>query len=384
MVYEGRIFIVLMKKYYYILIALALVTIFLAYEYESTKFGFVPTNQTNLMIPTYDNSYQAMHPDVWYNPSGWNAWTYWMVMTPFTSSNDIVENPSLVVSYDGLIWQNAPNISNPLDYASSSEKHNCDPDLVYNSSSNELYIYYLDSMNEGLGTDHLKLVKYNGTGNTEPKVIRSAPNYYMVSPTVVYNDGYKMWMVNTTNAEGVRSKTKYVEYFTSRDGEVWTGPINTTGLELTRHGHAVWHINVQWIPSHREYWMILMAYADTKSGTGKLFFAKSGDGINWSCYNAPFMSKDTTGTYTYKIIKHLAKKVGITIETKNNYWNLYRTTFYYDATSDLLKIWYSAKMKNNEWYIYYTEVNYADFSNTLEKRELKMKFFQSLSSFFKL
>ncbi|MFV9630795.1 MAG: hypothetical protein ACNYWM_06985 [Methanosarcinales archaeon] len=33
-------------------------------EYESTHFGFIQVTQKNLTIPTYDNSYQAIHPDV--------------------------------------------------------------------------------------------------------------------------------------------------------------------------------------------------------------------------------------------------------------------------------------------------------------------------------
>lgn len=336
-------------------------------EYESTHYGFIQVTQKNLTIPTYDNSYQAMHPDVWYNSSGWNGWKYWMAMTPLTDTNESVENPSLVVSNDAINWHNPPNISNPFEHQNGSGRHNCDTDLVYNSSSNELYIYYLDSVNRGLGIDYLKLVKYNGTGNTTPKIIRSAQNYYMISPTVVYNNDYKMWMVNTTNTEGCYSNIRYVEYFSSKDGEVWSSPKNTTGLDLS--GHKVWHINTQWIPSHEEYWMILMASeGKCTDGTAKLFFAKSYDGIIWTSYDSPFMTKDNFNTYFYKVIRYLAAKGGIKLEKNNNYNYLYRTAFSYDPIDDSLNIWYSARMKNNEWYTFYAKVNYVDFSSNLDKR----------------
>lgn len=61
---------------------------------------------------------------------------------------------------------------------------------------------------------------------------------------------------------------------------------------------------------------------------------------------------------------------------------LYRTAFYYDATNDTLKIWYSARMENSDWYTFYTEVNYTDFSNKLDARESKMEFFQRLKRIF--
>ena len=360
-----------MEKNYYISIAILICLIssmIVIDNYESGNFGFIPISQSHLSIPTYDNSYQAMHPDVWYNSSGWKGWKYWMAMTPLTDTNESVENPSLVVSNDGINWQNAPNVSNPFEYQNGSERHHCDTDLVYDYSSNELYIYYLDAMNKGPGIDYLKIVKYNGTGNTTPKVIRCAPSYYMISPTVVYNKGYKMWMVNTTNKDGCNSNIRYIEFFTSMDGEKWSSPINTTGLDLS--SHKIWHITTQWIPSHKEYWMIIMAsVGGCTDGTGKLFFAKSCDGINWVNYDSPFMSKDNYTIYSYKIIRYLAAKAGISLEKKFNYKYLYRTAFYYDATDDSLTIWYSARMKNHEWYTFYTKVDYTDFSINLENRK---------------
>jgi hypothetical protein len=66
------------------------------------------------------------------------------------------------------------------------------------------------------------------------------------------------------------------------------------------------------------------------------------------------------------ILQHY--RVDSALEQKNNYNYLYRTAFSYDPTDDSLNIWYSTRMKNDEWYTFYTEVNYADFSINLDKR----------------
>jgi hypothetical protein len=53
-------------------------------------------------IPTYDDSYQLTHPKVLYFSEGWNHYKYWMSMTPYPQQNDYFENPSIVVSNDGV------------------------------------------------------------------------------------------------------------------------------------------------------------------------------------------------------------------------------------------------------------------------------------------
>ena len=61
-------------------------------DFENVLFN----NWTYLTIPTYDGSGQAVHPDVYYNASGWKGYKYWMTMTPYPNSNSGFENPSIV------------------------------------------------------------------------------------------------------------------------------------------------------------------------------------------------------------------------------------------------------------------------------------------------
>jgi hypothetical protein len=94
------------------------------------------------------------------------------------------------------------------------------------------------------------------------------------------------------------------------------------------------------------------------------------------------MTKDNISSYSYKVLRHFARKFGLELENRNNYNSLYRTAFCYDDTNDLLKIWYSVNMKGGKWYTFYTEVNCNDFLNNLEKRESKMRFYQTLKIYF--
>ncbi|MBO9605718.1 MAG: hypothetical protein J7639_07195, partial [Paenibacillaceae bacterium] len=61
-------------------------------------------------IPTYDGSGQTVHPCVLFFPEGWKGHRYWMAFTPYPDGNDQFENPSLVVSGDGVRWFVPPGL----------------------------------------------------------------------------------------------------------------------------------------------------------------------------------------------------------------------------------------------------------------------------------
>ncbi len=60
------------------------------------------------------------HPDVQYFPNGFNGYKYWMVFTPYNGAvganvdSKRYENPTVVVSNDGLTWRPPAGISNPI------------------------------------------------------------------------------------------------------------------------------------------------------------------------------------------------------------------------------------------------------------------------------
>ncbi len=60
------------------------------------------------------------HPDVEYFPNGFRGYKYWMVFTPYFGFVGIkqdakrYENPTVVVSNDGINWEEPPGVHNPI------------------------------------------------------------------------------------------------------------------------------------------------------------------------------------------------------------------------------------------------------------------------------
>lgn len=73
------------------------------------------------LTPTYDGSGQAVHPSLVYFRDGWgndrarNNWRYWLVMTPFPNKKERYENPSILVSNEGVKWRVPPGLKNPIE-----------------------------------------------------------------------------------------------------------------------------------------------------------------------------------------------------------------------------------------------------------------------------
>jgi hypothetical protein len=110
----------------------------------------LPRNTANLLynktytltIPTYEKSGQAVHPDILYDMTI-DKPNFILVFTPYPFSNDKYENPSILISSDGLrFFEEFPHI-NPLVQAPLID-HNNDPDIFY--YENRLNIIYLETL----------------------------------------------------------------------------------------------------------------------------------------------------------------------------------------------------------------------------------------------
>jgi PST family polysaccharide transporter len=95
-----------------------------------------------LTIPTYEKSGQAVHPDILYDVTN-NKPNFILTFTPYPFSNDKYENPSILVSLDGLrFFEEFPRL-NPLAPVPAFD-HNNDPDIFY--YENCLNIIYLETL----------------------------------------------------------------------------------------------------------------------------------------------------------------------------------------------------------------------------------------------
>ncbi len=295
---------------------------------------------SHLDIPTYEGSGQAIHPDVLYFPDGWNGHRYWMAFTPYPNSNDIYEDPSIVVSDDNETWVVPEGLTNPID-TKPAQGYNADTELVYNDTTDELYLYYMQyNSNPAVNTVYMMFTKSaDGVSWTEPTSLLSwdlddiADNER--SYTIIkQGDEWHYWaQTNLTSVAPHR-----VTYRSSSDGLVWSAPVGVT----FSNAPSLWHLNVEYIPSKSEYWMI---YNSNTIG-GAMYFAKSTDRLNWTHYPLPIISLGDTGQWDDNTI--------------------YRPSFIYDEASDLVRVWYSARAASGQWHTGYTEKGSQEILNVVD------------------
>ena len=310
---------------------------FLFFDDDFVSWGNNPLENaaTYQTTPTYDGSNEAVHPDIVYFSNAWNGYKYWMLFTPYPSA--AYENPSILASNDSSSWEVPSGLTNPIDPAPASG-HNADTDMIYNDATGELWAYYIET---GAGTTYLKRrTSSDGVTWSAEEDIFNLPDYQIVSPSIVKVDStYYMWYVDS-GSSGCSATSTTVKYRTSSDGVNWS---SAQDVNITQSGYIIWHLDVIYVPSKSEYWMLFAAYPSGNSCSDTvLFFAKSTDRINWTTYSNTALDKGSG-------------------------WDenqIYRSSLLYDSTNDLLKVWYSANGASN-WRIGYTERNYTDFLNTL-------------------
>ncbi len=306
----------------------------------TTTAGALDNAVTWQITPTYDGSGQTVHPDVVYMPDGWNGYKYWMVTTPYANSNDQVENPSILVSNNGSTWSVPEGLSNPLIGAPPCD-HNCDGDIIYNTNTNEMWVYYIDTRRSGQCGGHEGQPYYNhnylqlfkssdGINWTGPITLidwNLGSDKFYLSPAIVQVDSshFYMWMTDT-------SQNIYV--FESIDGMNWGLP------QLINYAEHAWHLNVEYIPSKAEFWMITL---DEYSG-GNIAWAISMDGLNWQNFPNRRIMIPAPGAWDN---------------------TLYRSCFVYHEDTDLLEIWYSAN-RSGIWHTGFVDTNYSDLLSLLE------------------
>jgi hypothetical protein len=278
-----------------------------------------------LNIPTYDGSGQAVHPDIAYfaSASGWNGYKYWMVMTPYPKGNSAFENPSIIASNNGVSsWIVPSGLTNPIDPKPSAGS-NSDVELVYNEELNRLEVYYVES---GAGTSYLRRkTSINGKVWSSEQSVFNLPDYQIMSPAIIKSGSvYDMWYSDGASCSSGIS----VKYRSSTDGMKWS-----TAQAVNIHPSVnVWHVDVKYIPSKNEYWMIYAAYPKGSTcGNTDLYFAKSKDKINWLASGNKIISR--ASWYNAQV---------------------YRSTFLFDEAAGALRIWLSARDSVGNWHLGYT------------------------------
>ena len=139
-----------------------------------------PFNVNTLAVtPTSDGTGEAMHPDVWdAGPSGWNGKRYWLATTAFADAANQNENPHIMCSNNGWVFEwPAPGI-NPLApwpgaATSNTQWYNSDTDIHHDPDTDELVVTWRE-VQAYTGTERIWLTaSSNGTTWSTPVAIWS-------------------------------------------------------------------------------------------------------------------------------------------------------------------------------------------------------------------
>jgi len=190
-----------------------------------------------LVIPTYDGSNQATHPDVLVerDPGGTPRVT--MVMTPYAFSDRRLENPSLVVSSDGMAFTAPAGVAAPLVPAPAYD-HNNDPDLRRDPRTGEYEILYLETLRPDRQTLVALRSRDKITWTRRDAVVydQKTSTQFMVSPAAIDEAGKTYLFYVDTLTNGL-----YV--MVSADGTTWD-PATATPVKLDLGAIKPWHVDV--------------------------------------------------------------------------------------------------------------------------------------------
>lgn len=289
-----------------------------------------------IKIPTYERSNETTHPKVLYFDEPVNGYKYWLVSTPYPYNTAFYENPSIVVSNDGIHFKEPEGIKNPISgYPSKywDESYYSDPYILYDKDHFELFyrktLSKLNNEYKKSGYNYIYMKTSNdGINWSKEKLVLdySSSEAYMSLSVIKEKDLYKIWYVNYDN------KVKYV---TSKDLINYSKPIDINVADFDK---KIWHGEVQFI-NNKYICVFMIKY--------KLYYTESNDGIN---FNTPKL-----------INTELNELNGIS-------HNIYKSSFIINDDSIELYIPYRVYDENKKrhiWKMRYVKMSKDKFYNSL-------------------
>jgi len=167
-------------------------------------------NARFLNIPTYENSGQATHPHVLFFEEKFMGFHYIMAMTPYPFSNSRYENPSILGSQCGIVWEVPEGVVNPvtgIPFDAARGGYFSDPFIFRNGDILELWFRHTLASNvtgwrQAGSNTHNRIYRTTTTDLinwSEPAIIIDCEhniNHFM-SKVVMY-DGitHRLWYTN--------------------------------------------------------------------------------------------------------------------------------------------------------------------------------------------
>jgi hypothetical protein len=233
-----------------------------------------------LDLPTYDGSGQSTHFNVQFSPEGYLGHRYWMVLTPYPYRDATKENPSVLVSENGLDWSAPAGVANPVSGVPpdvDKKGHYSDGFLMRGAKGFELWFRYNPGREDGSRTDNSTSVIYrlrsaDGVDWTDRETVFDGDGQDYMSPSLLAEGpGYRLWYTNDGG-----------EFFRieSEDLRTWSEP---QAAEVSfADGYVPWHQEI--VATDQGYEALLLGYqltADSGLPRFALFYAQSEDGLHF-------------------------------------------------------------------------------------------------------
>jgi hypothetical protein len=241
-----------------------------------------------IRMPTYEGSGQATHPDV-LGPDD-SGRPFILAFTPYPFDIDEYENPSILVSQDGLRFREERKGLNPLAPKPEVD-HNDDPDLFHRGG--EYGLLYLETLRPE--RQNLILLRSRDRISWTRSVAASfelrgpGARKFIVSPALAERDGLLYLFYVDASASPHR-----IEFFTSKDLGDWEGAVPRVPV-FDRIDFVPWHVDVL---RHGEmYYMLVTSVAADGAGAlaYDLHIARSSDLERWTLAPAPVFPKRPFG-----------------------------------------------------------------------------------------
>jgi hypothetical protein len=223
-----------------------------------------------LKIPTYENSGQGVHPDILYRP-GKNP-AFMLAFTPYPFSVDRFENPSLVVSDDGLHFYEEYPHGNPLAPPPPHD-HNNDPDLFYYEGG--LRLMYLETLRPE--KQNLVLLTHCGGARWSSRIVHT--DYLQAGDPMILSPVYVR--INKSDYLFYVDMTRYKIQFAPIRHNFNPDCSERRDISINMEGLDPWHIDI--IP-HKDAFYMLICCVTTEKNHKKydLYAARSSNGYTWS------------------------------------------------------------------------------------------------------
>lgn len=235
-----------------------------------------------IAIPTYDGSNQATHPDVILERPSGQPPRLVMAMTPYPFSDARLENPSVLVSGDGMAFAPPAGVHNPLAAAPPID-HNNDPDLRRDPHTGEYEMLYLESLRPKaqnlVALRSADLVTW--TRHDAIKYDLAGGARFIVSPAAIDDDGKTyLFFVDTEAHE--------LQVIVSSDGRTWDSG-TATRVQLELGAIKPWHVDV--VRGDTGFALLISGY-DTEFAHQDVFLATSKDLVTWTLRPEPLLDHD--------------------------------------------------------------------------------------------